>query len=239
MKFIMDMFLDMLLDMFYPRRCPVCHKILKETGLLVCPECVGKLMQVGKEYCMKCGKPVEKHQEYCEVCGKTSRKFTQGRAVFLYDRIMKNSLLKFKYGGRREYGRFYIKAMCHTAKSEIERWKPDVIVPVPLHRRKYRARGFNQAEYLARGIGKNFDIPVSTEILKKVKNTKSQKKLNAKDRKSNLEHAFLVYEEIKGLRILVIDDVYTTGSTMEEIAAVLQQEGAEKVYFLTLCIGYN
>lgn len=235
MKFI----INLILDMFYPRRCPVCHKILKEAGWLVCPECVGKLHAVGKEYCMKCGKPVEKHQEYCEVCGKTPRKFTEGRAVFLYDRTMKNSLLKFKYGGRREYGRFYIEAMCCAEKNEIKRWKPDVIIPVPLHRKKYRARGFNQAEYLARGIGKKFDIPVSAGILKKVKNTKSQKKLNAQDRRNNLEHAFSVCEEIKGLHILVIDDVYTTGSTMEEIAEVLTREGAEKVYFLTLCIGYN
>lgn len=231
--------INFILDMLYPRKCPVCHQILKEPEKLICPECVRGFTLVGKEYCMKCGKPVDKQQEYCEECGKTSRNFTEGRSVFLYDHTIKNSLLKFKYDGRREYGEFYVKAMCHLAEKDIRRWKPDVIIPVPLHRKKYRFRGFNQAEYLARGIGRKLDIPVSTEILKKVKNTKSQKKLNAVERKSNLKNAFEVCEEIYGLQILIIDDVYTTGSTMDEISEVLKRKGAENVYFLTLCVGYN
>lgn len=225
--------------MLYPRTCPVCHKILKNPETRICPECVGGFVPVGKEYCMKCGKPVEKEQEYCEVCGKRHRDFTEGRGVFLYDHTMKSSLMKFKYEGRREYVEYYVKAMSYFAAKDILRWNPDVVIPIPLHKKKYRIRGFNQAECLARGLAKEWDLPFSAGILKKVKNTRSQKKLQAAERKHNLDDAFAVCEEIRGLSVLVIDDVYTTGSTMDAAAKVLKEKGAEKVYFLTLCIGYN
>lgn len=129
--------------------------------------------------------------------------------------------------------------MCRYAEKEILRWRPDVIVPVPLHPGKQRMRGFNQAEYLARKIGSFYGIPVSDQILRKTGKTKSQKKLGIKERKKNLKGAFSVSRRLDGLTILIVDDVYTTGSTMDAAAECLWEKGAGRIYFLTLCIGQN
>ena len=147
--------------------------------------------------------------------------------------------MKYKYFGRREYGRFYAKAMCLYAGKELERWKPDIIVPVPLHWKKQRMRGFNQAAFLAEEISKLTGIPADAALVKKTKKTRSQKKLDAAQRRKNLKEAFQVSKEVKGKKILVVDDVYTTGSTMDAMASCLLEKGACKVWFLTLCIGRN
>ena len=112
-----------------------------------------------------------------------------------------------------------------------------MIIPVPLHKRKLRMRGFNQAAYLAYRIGEAFGIPVSGEILLKIRNTRSQKKLSAMERHKNLLDAFRVSADLTGLTVLVIDDVYTTGGTMDAAAACLKAGGAERVFFITLCTG--
>lgn len=188
---------------------------------------------------MKCGRPVGETEEYCGECRKGGREFTQGRGIFLYNDKMKASVVRYKYYGCREYGDFYAAAMCRYARDEILRWKPDVIVPVPLHKKKLRTRGFNQSEYLARRVAGFYGIPISVRIIYKTKNTKSQKKLSARERRKNLEEAFSVAERLDGLSVLVIDDVYTTGSTMDAVSAALKEKGAEKIYFLTVCIGRN
>lgn len=228
---------EKVLNVLYPRCCPVCHRILKDQNTLVCPECAGKPRLVREPRCMKCGRPVKEEEEYCRECAGGKRKFTGGRSIYLYDELMKSSLLKYKYFGRREYGDFFGAAMGHYARAEIRRWKPDVIFPIPLHKKKKRVRGFNQSEYLARRVGNAWDIPVETEILLKVRKTGSQKKLDAARRRKNLEKAFSVTEPLNGLTVLLIDDVFTTGSTIDAAAAVLRAAGAEKVYFLTLCTG--
>lgn len=228
-----------LLDMFYPKCCPVCHKILQRQTWLICPQCLKSLPLIQGHRCMKCGKNVKEEEEYCKECRETERHFTQGRGIYFYDEIMKASILRYKYGGSRNYGDFYAAALCKYAEQEIRHWKPDLIIPVPLHRKNYKERGFNQAEYLAEKVSSFYDIPTSSSLVKKVKKTKSQKHLDAKARRENLNGVFQVSERVDGYRILVIDDVYTTGSTMDEIAACLKEKGAENVYFLTVCSGFN
>lgn len=231
--------LEIILNILYPKKCPICHKIPENTENMICKSCWLRLSFTGKHYCMKCGKPVLPEEEYCEECGRRRRNFTQGRSLLVYNETMKASMIRFKYGGRREYGDFYARLICVFGKKQILEWNPDLILPVPLHRRKKSARGFNQAEYLAKKIGKKLGIPVASHVLKKVKNTRSQKKLDAEKRRKNLRNAFAANEDFTGLKILIIDDVYTTGSTMDEIALVLKEKGAEKVYFFTICTGYN
>ena len=112
-----------------------------------------------------------------------------------------------------------------------------MIIPVPMYPRKQRERGFNQAADLASKAGRQFGLPAPDGIVRTTKNTRSQKKLSAVERKQNLRAAFQVTERMDGLRILVMDDVYTTGSTMEAMAHVLKEAGADKVFFVTLCMG--
>lgn len=112
-----------------------------------------------------------------------------------------------------------------------------MIVPVPLTNRKQRMRGFNQSGYLADRVGEQLQIPVAHGLVKKVRSTRSQKKLNAAQRRQNLADAFRAEENIRGLTVLVIDDVYTTGSTVDAMARCLKEADAEHVYFITLCTG--
>ena len=225
-----------ILDIFYPRCCPVCQKILKDQRRMICPECEKKLRPIGHPRCYKCGKPIEEG-EYCKDCQKHTHIFDQGRGIFVYDGIMRRSVTRYKYYGCREYGDFYAKAMYRYAWKNLNQWKPDLIVPVPIHKSKERLRGFNQAAYLADRLGCYTGIPVDTDLVQKVVKTKSQKKLNAMQRRKNLEEAFLVNEDVLGKRILVVDDVYTTGSTIDAMASCLKKKGASAVYFLTVCIG--
>lgn len=225
-----------ILDIFYPRCCPVCQKILKDQRRMICPECERKLQPIGHPRCYKCGKPIEEG-EYCKDCQKHTHIFDQGRGIFVYDGIMRRSVTRYKYYGCREYGDFYAKAMYRYAWKNLNQWKPDLIVPVPIHKSKERLRGFNQAAYLAERLSCYTGIPVDTDLVQKVVKTKSQKKLNAMQRRKNLEKAFLVTKNIRGKDILVIDDVYTTGSTIDAMAGCLRKRGAKNIYFLTVCIG--
>ena len=232
----MKQFLNMVADIFYPRCCPVCQKILKDQRRMICPECEKKLRPIGHPRCYKCGKPIEEG-EYCKDCQKHTHIFDQGRGIFVYDGIMRRSVTRYKYYGCREYGDFYAKAMYRYAWKNLNQWKPDLIVPVPIHKSKERLRGFNQAAYLAERLSCYTGIPVDTDLVQKVVKTKSQKKLNAMQRRKNLEKAFLVTKNIRGKDILVIDDVYTTGSTIDAMAGCLRKRGAKNIYFLTVCIG--
>lgn len=228
---------DFLLDMLYPKKCPLCHQILKEKDRLICPECSGKVRPISGPRCMKCGRPVKMEEEYCEDCRKGAHHFTEGRSIFWYGEVWRQSLVRFKYYGCREYGDFYAKAMSVFGKKYLERWKPDLIVPVPLHPGKKRMRGFNQAAYLAERLSVLTGIPWNEHLVKKIRSTRSQKKLNAIQRRQNLKNAYQVTEKIPGFSVLVVDDVYTTGSTADAMAMCLLEAGAEKVYFLTICAG--
>ncbi|MDD5804901.1 MAG: ComF family protein [Clostridia bacterium] len=227
------------LDLLYPRRCPLCHRILNDRHGLLCPDCARDIQPITGARCYKCGKPVKEEEEYCWDCQKHPGAFDQGRGIFLYDDRMKYSIMKYKYFGCREYSRFYGKAMYLYGKSMLSQWKPQVIVPVPLHWKKMRSRGFNQAELLARELSRYTGISVNTRMLKKCHTTRSQKKLDAAQRRKNLQEAFTVIGNPEGMRILLIDDVYTTGSTMDVLSRALLEKGAANVFFLTLCIGRN
>ena len=232
----MKRFLNMVADIFYPRCCPVCQKILADQRRMICPECEKELRPIGHPRCYKCGKPIETG-EYCRDCQKHRHVYEQGRGIFVYDGIMRRSVTRYKYYGCREYGDFYAKAMSVYGRRYLERWKPQLIVPVPLHPAKKRMRGFNQAAYLAERLSCYTGIPVDTDLVQKVVKTKSQKKLNAMQRRNNLRKAYEVTHKLDDISILVVDDVYTTGSTMDAMAICLTEAGAQAVYFLTVCAG--
>ena len=226
---------EMILNLLYPRHCPGCGRILKNQRALLCPSCRQTVSPFTEDYCLRCGRPVEPEQEYCAECSRRARAFDAGRSVFLYDERWKTSIERYKYYGYREFADFYAEAMAYIFRSVRAEWRPDLIVPVPLHRKKERQRGFNQSWLLARKISRLTGIPAEKDLVVKNRATASQKKLSAPERKKNLRGAFSVRRRITGITALVIDDVYTTGSTVEEMAAALKAAGAAKVYFLTLC----
>ncbi|NBK92500.1 ComF family protein [bacterium 1XD21-13] len=227
-----------LFDLIYPRRCPVCDDIVGGRAL-ICEPCRLRLHPVGEPLCKKCGKPLSTAEaEYCPDCGRKKHLYVRGRAALEYDSVMRESIGRFKYKNRREYGDFYVQELLRACGEAVRSWNPDLLIPIPLHKSRRRKRGFNQAELIARGLGKELGIPVSADSLLRTKKTSPQKELNDQERKSNLKNAFqLAKDNVKFKKILLIDDIYTTGSTIDAAASVLLDHGAEKVYFLCISIG--
>lgn len=188
--------------------------------------------------CKKCGKPIrQKEAEFCYDCEREDLCYEQGRSLWIHKMPVSSSIYAFKYKNRRVYGEVYGREMAKTFRKIIRLWEIDVIVPVPLHRKKQKKRGYNQAEILAKEIGFRVGIPVDTTLIERKKNTVPQKEFTRKERKKNLKNAFEVTGKVEGKRVLIIDDIYTTGSTIDSISILLKKAGAEKTYFLTISIG--
>lgn len=226
-------------DILFPRRCPVCDDIVLPRGGFICPECVKRLSFVKGPVCKKCGKEVFSDTvEYCFDCTKHKRSFESGRALVNYNEAAKNSMVKIKYKNKREYLDFYIEAICIRYGKIIARMEADALVPVPVHPSRMRTRGYNQAELLARGIGRELGVPVCADLLLRSRKTAPQKELNPAERLKNLEEAFEAGSIPSGIEtVILVDDIYTTGSTMEACTRTLKRMGVKKVYFLAICIG--
>ena len=228
-----------MLELLFPRRCPVCDEVLAFGEGPVHRSCQGKLKYIESPVCLKCGKPIlEGEEACCSDCGRRRHVFTAGRAVWVYDSRMRASVAAFKYRGRREYAGFYVDQMAALQGAWLHRIRPEVIMPVPLNWKKRQRRGYNQAELLARGLSARLHCPVDTRYLRRTGWTEPQKSLSALQRYENLKKAFRVCGE-KGLykRVLLVDDIYTTGSTMDACARVLREAGVEEVYMICLCTG--
>ncbi len=233
-----------LIDMLYPIRCPVCREIVVPKGQRICVGCREKLKLIEEPRCKKCSKPVEEEEEeYCSDCLRKNFHYVRGYALWVYDAVMKESMADFKYRNKKEYARFYVEELLFHYGETIKKLSFDALVPVPIHRSKYRLRGYNQAAVLAGGIGKELGIPVLNELLIRVKKTLPQKQLNDRERLKNLQEAFQMNSKAadsfgKELnRVLLVDDIYTTGSTIEACTGILQEHGVKEVYFMTVCIG--
>lgn len=227
-----------LLSIFYPPRCPVCDGI-PDYGKDICPECELRLTEVFEPVCKKCGKPLEDERaEYCYDCSRTCHVYDAGKAVFVYRAQMKESLYRFKYHNRQEYARYYAMRTAKKYGAWIRQMGVEAIVPIPLHAKRYRERGYNQAELYARRLGRALDLPVETKLLVRVKNTVPQKELNDISRKNNLKKAFKYSGNIVQFKkILLVDDIYTTGSTINAAAEVLKNGGIQKIFFVCISIG--
>lgn len=229
---------NILLNWVFPRRCPVCDDIVMPAGQLVCARCHFRFGIIGQPHCMKCGKPLEKEEkEYCRDCSILHRLFVKGRALYSYP-VVAESLYRFKYAGRAEYADFYAQEIRAYLGPEIHRWKAEGLVPVPLHASKLRIRGYNQAEILAEAIGREMELPVYPDFIKRIRKTKPLKELNPEERQNNLKRAFkITSNDVKLKTIIIIDDIFTTGSTIQAITIELDKINVEKVYFITVAIG--
>ena len=152
-------------DIFYPRRCVICDRILRMKEQEICRQCKGLPLLIGENFCMKCGKRVPEGQEYCEDCQSKKTTFLCGRSVFSYNRDLRRSIARFKYHGRQEYASYYGRMMYKVHKEWIQKIQPDMLLPVPVHKKRLQQRGYNQAELIAKELGVHARIPVVTDWL--------------------------------------------------------------------------
>ncbi|MEG1361367.1 MAG: ComF family protein [Lachnospiraceae bacterium] len=228
------------MDWIFPRRCPICERIiLPDQTRYCCPDCLKKLSYITEPSCMKCGQPIDcEGSEYCYDCERHKHEYIRGRGVWIYNHALKESIYRFKYANKREYAAFYAQQMYEQLGEWIQSLGVDAIIPIPLHSKKKRQRGYNQSELIAKALSARIKIPVNTRLLIRDKNTGPQKERNDIERKINLKNAFKIRtNELQLKKILLLDDIYTTGSTIDAAAKVLKESGALEIYFISVSIG--
>ncbi|MBQ9420807.1 MAG: ComF family protein [Lachnospiraceae bacterium] len=227
----------------------------------ICPECLSDFFYIQKPYCRKCGKQLlgsgtpESRQKgpagtqglLCRDCAAKERSFRECRCLAVYDDVMQEILTNIKYRGRKEYTQLMGLLAAWRLGPWIAAVRPDAFVPVPVHPERKQVRGYNQAELLAEELSQalyytggsgNGKIPVRTDLLIRAKKTTAQKELNADQRLMNLQGAFAVTGKITGHpRLMIIDDIYTTGSTLNACSEVLLRAGAAEIYGLCMAAG--
>lgn len=225
-------------------RCLTDHKVHFRQELpvlyngLICPGCQKELKLIGEERCEKCGKRIADGSGLCSDCRQHDRSFVQCRSLMDYDERMRDIMADIKYNSKREYLSLLALLTADRLGEWITEKQIDYIIPVPVHESRLRKRGYNQSEILCEDIGMYLDIPVRKEIIVRNKNTAAQKELNAGERMLNLQHAFGVQKKLPyGCTVLVVDDIYTTGSTMECCSSCLIRAGAVSVYGISICSG--
>jgi len=220
--------IDSILNLLFPVTCVVCHSpVLERRWGAACPECWKRLEPLGPPFCPRCGEPAPAIEGLCGFCRKDAYWFDFARSALRFTGTLREIIHHLKYADRVSLA----KPLGDILKNclNVEPFTGNLIIPVPLHRRRERQRGFNQAELIAARLGR----PLTTRLLRRRKNTPSQTGLSRSERKRNLGGAFEVRGPVRGAVILV-DDVFTTGSTMNEIARTLKRAGAERVEVLTV-----
>ena len=230
--------LETAASLLYPPRCPVCDRLLGMGMQRMCPACRRRVHYLSGSLCCRCGKKLSDCEaEYCGDCRRGQHVFTAGRALYEYEDIAP-ALYRFKYGGCREYADFFGRELAGQLGAYIRSLVPDGLVPIPMYPAKERRRGYNQAGLLARALGRELELPVYPKLVSRNRNTRPLKNLNCEERVNNLKKAFnLAQNGVKLKTIILVDDIYTTGSTMDQVSAVLLAGGCERVYFVTLAVG--
>lgn len=232
-------------ELLYPPCCPFCDQRLKkwEYQSGVCRKCQNKLVYITDIHCLKCGKPLDnEREEFCRDCCRRSHQYDQARALLSYQGDARSSLYRFKYSNRREYAHFYGKEIARMLGRWIRSCKADYLMPIPLYVKKERERGYNQALVLAKEVSRQMEIPLLKDVLVKRTDTRQQKELDSIGRQKNLEAAFGIVDEsrqiqLTGTCVILVDDIYTTGATVDAAAAILRRAGVSKIYVLTVAIG--
>jgi len=229
---------DVILNAVFPKTCPVCDNIIRYDEK-ICRKCVTKIKYIEEPRCKKCSKQLkDETAEYCLDCSRTHHLYRNGIAAFLYDDVVSKSIYKFKYHNRRTYAEYYGETIAKRYEAIIKSWHADVIIPVPIHEKKLIKRGYNQAGLIAKQLGINLGMKVDEKVLLRTVNTRPQKEMTKAERKKNLEKAFKISRNVVRYRkVILVDDIYTTGSTIDECARVLLGAGVQDVYFVSLSIG--
>lgn len=231
------------LELVYPKHCLICHQILNHgSHAWLCEKCHDNNPMLTMTLCKKCGQPLNSVEErYCFDCHRTRHYFNEGRALWVYEGHIKERIKDMKYSHKTYYGEVFGALMADYFKAHLN-WQIDVVISVPIHRKKLIKRGFNQADLIAKHFAKKADLEYRPEVILRSKFSKPQKALTDIERKDNVMNAFAYGEtipkyDIIDKSILIIDDIYTTGSTVDGIAKVLKAVGAREIYCLTVAIG--
>jgi ComF family protein len=235
-----------LIDLIYPPRCPICQAFLegKQAGkmdreLPFCEGCSSSFIQVTSPLCPVCGRPFAAgtgSDHVCEDCLRKRPLFEKARAPYLYEGSLLNAIHEFKYAEKTYLAKPLGLLLSSFAKTWLHSHPDLLVMPVPLHPKRLRERGFNQSLLLAEKVAMTLDAHLDFSSLKRIRHTQPQTGLGSEERKKNVRKAFGVSSRVavKGRTVVLVDDVATTGSTLNECARTLRRAGCRQVFCLVL-----
>ena len=230
--------IDLILDLIYPPRCMVCNSLIRiDHPRWLCIECKDKLEHISGQVCKKCSRPVEKGKSLCANCVGKDFYFYKNSAVYEYGDSIKSIIYKFKYGNSPYMGKGISKLM--ELRYGVEFFSGvDYLVAVPIHKKRMKERGFNQSIIMANELSKLVGVKCLNNVLIRKKYTEPQSTLSQDERYDNLKDAFEINKnfDIKSKNIMLVDDIFTTGSTIDACAEILIKNGANEVRSITFSI---
>lgn len=215
--------------------CYICGLELENPDEHICERCKNNLVRTDGNICLVCGEPIPEPNKYCDICSEESRPFDLARTCFIYNDYSAKLVMGLKY----QSNKYMIKYMAKELAVKLLDFGvlPDIIVPVPITQSRLKQRGFNQSELLANAVNElcGNKMEIMPGLVKRIKERPPQASLNRKERLVNLIDAFEVDKtlNISGKIVMILDDVYTTGTTVSEIAKVLRKRNPEGIFVLT------
>lgn len=219
---------NFVVDLFFPVYCVSCNK----EGSWICESCQKKISRINSSFCAKCN-ALTVESRLCERCRRNSALSGVFILGYYNDKVLKKAIWDFKYNFISEIGPILSKILAENLITKTT-FENTVFISVPLDKKRLKWRSFNQSDILAEELSKNIGTPYLKDALKRVKETKSQMKLSKKERAENVLGAFEARRDIKDKIIFLVDDVITTGSTLEECAKELKKAGAKEVWGVVL-----
>ena len=220
-----------LVDFVFPPFCSLCRKALQDGERIVCEGCWGKMDVVTGPRCPRCGAPSRQGAGGCSNCAGKAFRFSGAFVLASFDEGTQALIHLLKYREKTSLGVRMGRALGEAARGDPRVAGVDLVLPVPLYPSRRRERGYNQSALIARGVGEALGRPAAERVLVRRRATRTQTELSAEERVRNVAEAFAVRhpERVEGLRALVVDDVMTTGATLDACARALIEAGAAEV----------
>jgi ComF family protein len=234
--------LDYILEWIFPPACMACRQLIPLTdrrriSLKLCEHCLDLFEPLKPPVCNLCGGPVKTGIPVCSYCKNRKFYFEYNRASYLYDELMRDLIHEIKFRNRKNYAAALGRLWAEACKAD-DFGDVFCLVPIPLHKTKERERGFNQAEVLGKPLSEYFDVPMITGLLTRTRHTLPQSGLSPRGRMENVAGVFQINPKYKidGKKIVLIDDIYTTGASLNEAAKILMEHGAGQIICMTLTV---
>ncbi|MDR0744870.1 MAG: ComF family protein [Holosporales bacterium] len=235
----MPKFLNLIINWLFPEKCLICNCEVFEKAVF-CPKCFSALTFIDRPICQFCGKMLALDIDditYCETCMNSKNEFDFCRSLLVYNLFSKKLIMKIKKNADRHIA----KKCCSMIEMRynLKSLQADFIIPIPSHWTRVLKRGYNPATIIAAELSKILQIPMNTKILKRTRKTEYQKNKSIAERKENVKNAFSCSGNVSGKVIILLDDVYTTGATLNECAKVIKSSEAKAIYCITIATTEN